>query len=119
MAILLSSANRAVIGRWKNMLADQYPLGEASSLGELKSCCTEQKYDLVLLHRLLVDTDVFSEMRGLAPAGKFFLLSDQPNEEEGLTFLKLGIAGYGNTYIAQGRLTEARHSCKNPSVTGS
>ena len=38
---------------------------------------------------------------------KFFLLSDQPNEEEGLAFLKLGIVGYGNTYISQARLLEA------------
>jgi two-component system nitrate/nitrite response regulator NarL len=107
MSILLSSANRAVVSRWKGLLADQYSLAQATSLGELQSCCTQKKHDLILLHRLLIDTDAFSEIRNLAPAGKFFLLSDEPNEEEGLTFLKLGIAGYGNTYIGQGRLIEA------------
>jgi two-component system nitrate/nitrite response regulator NarL len=107
MSILLCSANRAVISRWKNLLTDQYSLAQAMSLGELQSCCVGKNYDLVLLHRLLVDTAAFSEMRRLAPANKFFLLSDEPNEEEGVTFLKMGIAGYGNTYIGQGRLTEA------------
>ena len=38
---------------------------------------------------------------------RIFLLSDQPNEEEGLTFLKLGIVGYANTYISAERLAEA------------
>jgi two-component system nitrate/nitrite response regulator NarL len=38
---------------------------------------------------------------------EIFLLSDTPNEEEGLTFLKLGIVGYANTYISAERLTEA------------
>ena len=107
MSILLSSANRAVIGRWKTLLTDQYQLVQAASVRELHSCCTGKKHDLVLLHRPLVDMPAFSEIRSLAPASKFFLLSDEPNEEEGLAFLKLGIAGYGNTYIAQGRLTEA------------
>ncbi|MCX5831509.1 MAG: LuxR C-terminal-related transcriptional regulator [Deltaproteobacteria bacterium] len=107
MSILLCSANRAVISRWKNLLADQYSLSQAASVGELQSCCAAKNYDLILLHRLLIDTATFLEIRRLAPASKFFLLSDQPDEEEGLAFLKLGIAGYGNTYIGQGRLTEA------------
>ncbi len=49
----------------------------------------------------------FAELRKAVPSGRFFLLSDQPNEEEGLAFLKAGIAGYGNTYISPGRLAEA------------
>jgi DNA-binding NarL/FixJ family response regulator len=38
---------------------------------------------------------------------RIFLLSDLPNEEEGLAFLKLGIVGYANTYISPERLSEA------------
>ena len=107
MAILLSSANRAVIKRWNDLLAGQYPLEQASSLGELRRRCIEKKFDLILMHRLLVDMAAFSELRKLAPLCKFFLLSDLPNEEEGIAFLKLGIVGYANTYISPGRLAEA------------
>jgi two-component system nitrate/nitrite response regulator NarL len=107
MAILLSSANKSVITRWESLLGDRYPLEQATLLGELKSRCTEKRFDLILLHRPLVDMDAFSELRLAAPLSKFFLLSDQPNEEEGLAFLKLGIVGYGNTYISQARLVEA------------
>ena len=107
MAILLSSANKSVITRWESLLGGRYPLEQTTLLRELKSRCTEKRFDLILLHRPLVDMAAFSELRRAAPLSKFFLLSDQPNEEEGLAFLKLGIVGYGNTYISQVRLVEA------------
>ena len=107
MAILLSSANRAVIKRWNDLLADQHQLEQVASLGELRRRCTDKRFDLILTHRLLVDMGSFSELRRLAPSGRFFLLSDLPNEEEGLAFLKLGIVGYANTYISPARLAEA------------
>jgi DNA-binding NarL/FixJ family response regulator len=106
MTILLSSANRAVIRRWSDLLAS-YPLEQASSLAELKSRCAMKVFDLVLLHRPLVDLPSFAELRKSAPSTRFFLLSDKPNEKEGLDFLKIGIAGYGNTYISPPRLSEA------------
>ena len=109
MAILLSSANRSVIDRWKGLLADEYQLEETTSVEALRNRCAEKEFDLLLIHRSLVDMDTFSEIRTLAPSGRFFLLSDRPNEDEGLAFLKLGIVGYGNTYISQGRLAEAVH----------
>ncbi|MFO7667188.1 MAG: response regulator transcription factor [Desulfobacterales bacterium] len=107
MVILLCSANKSVIERWESMLGGKYPLERITLLRELKVRCTEKKFDLILLHRSLIDTASFSELRMAAPLSKFFLLSDQPNEEEGLFFLKLGIVGYGNTYISQARLLEA------------
>jgi two-component system, NarL family, nitrate/nitrite response regulator NarL len=106
MAILLSSANRVVIKRWSDLLAS-YPLEQAFTQEELKSRCAAKPFDLVLLHRPLVDLASFAALRKAAPSTRIFLLSDQPNEEEGFDFLKIGIAGYGNTYISPARLTEA------------
>ena len=107
MAILLSSANDSVIDRWKGLLKDTYELDQANTVGELKSCCTDEKYAMILLHRSMVDAEIFVEIRRLNPLCRIFLLSDKPNEEEGLTFLKLGIVGYANTYISAERLAEA------------
>ena len=107
MAILLSSANDTVIQRWLELLKDKYDLDQANSLSKLKKLCTDEKFDLILLHRSLVDPDTFIEIRRLNPLGKVFLLSDQPNEDEGLAFLKLGIVGYANTYVSAERLIEA------------
>ena len=107
MAILLSSANDTVIERWTNLLKDKYDLEQADTLSKLKTLCTDDRFALILLHRPLVDTDAFSEIRRLNPLSRIFLLSDTPNEEEGLTFLKLGIVGYANTFISGDRLAEA------------
>ncbi|MFH1975577.1 MAG: response regulator transcription factor [Pseudomonadota bacterium] len=107
MVILLCSANKSVITRWESILGGQYKLEQVTLLRELNIRCTENKFDLILLHRSLVDMAAFSELRLAVPQSKFFLLSDQPNEEEGLAFLKMGIVGYGNTYISQVRLLEA------------
>ena len=107
MDILLSSANDSVMRRWADLLKDEYDPDQANSLNKLKKLCFDQKFDLILLHRPLVDPESFIEIRRLNPLGRIFLLSDQPNEEEGLTFLKLGIVGYANTYISPERLAEA------------
>lgn len=107
MAILLSSANDSVMQRWVDLLKDKYDPDQANSLNKLKKLCIDEKFDLILLHRPLVDPESFIEIRRLNPLGRIFLLSDQPNEEEGLTFLKLGIVGYANTYISPERLAEA------------
>jgi DNA-binding NarL/FixJ family response regulator len=116
MAILLSSSNDSVIQRWEDLLKDKYELDQANSLNRLKKLCTDDKFDLILLHRTLVDPESFVEIRRLAPLGRIFLLSDQPNEDEGLTFLKLGIVGYANTYISAERLTEATRVISNGAV---
>ena len=116
MAILLSSANSSVIDRWKDLLADEHQLEEATSVEELRTRCAEKEFDLLLIHRSLVDMDSFSEIRTLAPSARFFLLSDRPDEEDGLAFLKLGIVGYGNTYISRERLAEAVRVISNGGV---
>jgi DNA-binding NarL/FixJ family response regulator len=107
MAILLCSANDTVIQRWEDLLGIQYEFEQASTLTNLKNLCTGRTIDLILMHRPLVDTSTFIDIRRLTPLSRIFLLSDQPDEEEGLTFLKLGIVGYANTYISSERLAEA------------
>jgi DNA-binding NarL/FixJ family response regulator len=107
MNILLASANRAVTKRWETLLAANSKFTVATTTEDLKNKCLERTYDLVLLHRLLVNENYFQELRKNSPQNRFFVLSDQPSEEEGLSYLKLGIVGYGNTYISSTRLAEA------------
>lgn len=107
MAILLSSANDTIIKRWEGLLGTQYDLDQVTTLGTFKSSCIDKTFDLIMIHRSLIDSDTFIEIRRAVPSSRFFLLSDQPNEDEGLAFLKLGIVGYANTYISSERLNEA------------
>jgi len=107
MNILLGSASSSVLLRWHTLLADGNQLQETSTVQELKSLAATGRFDLILLHRLLIDSAICSEIRRVAPSSRLFLLSDQPDHEEGLAFLKLGIVGYANTYISPDRLAEA------------
>ncbi|UCD65416.1 MAG: response regulator transcription factor [Deltaproteobacteria bacterium] len=107
MAILLCSADETVIKRWGDLLGDNYDFEQVNTVAKLKSNSSENTFDLILIHRPLIDTDIFIEIRRATPLSRIFLLSDEPNEEEGLTFLKLGIVGYANTYISAERLSEA------------
>lgn len=107
MAILLCCADDAVLKRWKDLLESNYDLEQVITARELKIRCAVTPFDLILIHRSLIDTDTFIEIRRATPLSRIFLLSDQPDEEEGLTFLKLGIVGYANTYISPERLAEA------------
>jgi two-component system nitrate/nitrite response regulator NarL len=107
--ILLASANSSVLGRWHSLLAEGNLLQQAGTPKELKKCAATGQLDLILLHRPMIDSDLCSEIRRLAPSSRLFLLSDQPDQEEGLSFLKLGIVGYANTYISPERLAEALH----------
>lgn len=108
MSILLGSANSTVVLRWQGLLGQEH-LERAASVEELIQQITDNSFDLILLHRLLVDIDTCSDLLRRAPVCKLFLLSDQPDHEEGLAFLKLGIVGYANTYISRERLAEAIH----------
>ncbi len=107
MSILLSSANSTVIIRWADHLKGFYQIQTAQSLEELKKLCGNKKFDAILLHRMLIDVPTFQGLYKLSEGAKYFLLSDRPDEDEALLFLKLGIVGYGNTYISSPRLTEA------------
>jgi len=108
MSILLCSANETIIKRWGDLLKVTFDLNQVNSVSELKSCCsTDINCELILLHRSLVDAQTFGEIQRTFPTSRFFLLSDKPDVDEGLTFLKLGIVGYANTYISAERLNEA------------
>jgi len=107
MLILLGVENTHVSARWHNLLGGQNELAHSTSLTAVKSQIVGRKFELILLHRPLLDNGTLPELRRLAPASRLFLLSDQPHHEEGLAFLKQGIVGYGNTYISAERLAEA------------
>jgi DNA-binding NarL/FixJ family response regulator len=116
MITLLGSANSSVLARWHNMLDEGNQLQQARTAEELTNCAATGMFDLILLHRLMIDSTICSEIRRLAPSSKLFLLSDQPGHEEGLAFLKLGIVGYANTYISPERLAEALQIIANGGV---
>ena len=64
-------------------------------------------FDLLFVHRTLVDLEIVAYIRRSQPACKLFILSDRPDDTEGLDFIRLGVIGYANSYIGGERLQEA------------
>ncbi|MDH5297850.1 MAG: response regulator transcription factor [Desulfobulbaceae bacterium] len=117
MTILLCSANGLVRQRWSSLLAGKYELLQAASLTELQTLLErEGGKGILLLHRPMVDMETTVAIRRRVPQCRIFLLTDRPDEEEGLSFLRLGIVGYANTYISAGRLVEAVRLVSSGSV---
>lgn len=109
MRILLGSTVNSVLTRWNDLLAGKTQTEQASTVELLKKHAETGEFELIMLHRLMINSAICSEIRKLSPTSKLILLSDQPDHEEGLEFLKFGIVGYANTYISARRLTEALH----------
>ena len=116
MKILLSSKNRSTLSRWANALAVLNRVERAGSLYDFKDMLSQGKFDVILVHRPLIDRDKFPELHASSADDRFFLLSDSPDEDEGVFFLKHGAVGYGNSYMPRLRLVQAVNSISNGSV---
>jgi DNA-binding NarL/FixJ family response regulator len=108
MNLILCCAQAGLRARWLAALEGDYTVYQAAGLQDLSILVRQRiAFDLLFVHRPLVDAEVVAYIRRSAPACRLFLLSDRPDENEGLAFLRLGIVGYANSYISDARLHEA------------
>lgn len=108
MNVILCCGKMSLRDRWFNPLVDHYTVYQAGALQELSILVKNRiSFDVMLLHRPLLDAETVRYIRERIPACKLFILSDRPDEEEGLAFLRLGAVGYANSYISGERLLAA------------
>ncbi len=105
--IMLCSAMNSILVRWQTLLGKEYVIEKSASAKELAIALLENKVDIVLIHRPAVDTQIVSEILENTSSAKIFMFADRPDAREGLIFLRLGVVGYANTYMAAKRLQEA------------
>ena len=108
MNIILCCSTTSLRERWLAALKSGYSIYQAPTLQDLR-ILVEQKisFDLLIVHRPLLDLDIVAYIRNTVPACRLFILSDRPDEEEGLDFIRLGVIGYANSYATPQRLQEA------------
>ncbi len=108
MNVILCCSKMSLRERWFYPLVDHYTVYQAVALQELSILVKNRiSFDVMLLHRPLLDAETMHYIRERIPACRLFILSDRPDEEEGLAFLRLGAVGYANSYISGERLLEA------------
>lgn len=108
MKIVLCSPRDSVRDRWRSILKPRgYSVYEAASLQMLEA--VEHKYDQ---YTLLVD-DTFMDVQTISTfcrrpdIFRIFVFSDTPDTKFGVQLMTIGVVGYTNTYISEGRLIEA------------
>lgn len=108
MKIILCSTRDSVRHRLQAMLlTHNFSIYQASSMPMLRELLTKIDDYLLLVHQPFIDPGSIGKLcAGIRPR-KVFILSDQPSEDEGMFMLKLGVAGYANAYVSEGRLMEA------------
>jgi len=117
MNLILCCGNISLRDRWLSALGSLYSVYQAATLQDL-SILVRQKisFDLLFVHRSLVDLEIVAYIRKTVPACKLFILSDRPDETEGLDFIRMGVIGYANSYIGPERLQEAARTVASGSV---
>lgn len=107
MNIALCCSDHKLLERWEGHLSSSYTVYQATRMQDLEILLKDTVFDCLLLHKTIVDFTDITNIRTQFPSCKLFLLSDRPDEEEGLTFLKKGGVGYANAYMGADRLQEA------------
>lgn len=117
MNAILCCAPSVLLQRWHSALKDISTVYQTTALQDLSTLAQQRiTFDLLLVHRSLVDAKVITHIRERAPNCRLFILSDRPEDEEGLLFLRLGVVGYANSYISAERLREAARTVAGGAV---
>ncbi|MBM9538127.1 response regulator transcription factor [Desulfobulbus alkaliphilus] len=108
MNLILCSTVSDLRKRWHQALTPAFTVHQAASLRDLTLLVQDRvSFDLLLLHRPLVDAEIIAYIRDRLPDCRLFVLSDRPDDQEGLGFLRLGVVGYANSYTSPQRLSQA------------
>ena len=117
MNLILCCAQDGLRARWLAALEGDYTVYQAAGLQDLGLLVRNRtSFDLLFLHRPLVDKEIIAYIRAKLPQCKLFVLSDRPDEDDGIGFLRLGVVGYANSYSSGARLREAAHAIASGSV---
>lgn len=107
MNILLCSTSDTILKRWTGSLSKENRVFEAEALTSAYRILDANDIELTLLHRSMINEKQIREMISAKQVNKVFILSDRPNNSEGIVCLKFGCIGYANSYIAPPRLNLA------------
>ena len=117
MNLILCCAQTGLRNRWLAALEGDYSVHQAAGLQDLGLLVQNRtSFDLLFLHRPLVDNAIIAYIRAKLPQCKLFVLSDRPDEDDGIGFLRLGVVGFANSYSSAARLREAAHAIASGSV---
>ncbi len=108
--IVSASDNPQLLSRWNTASSNEYKKDQVNNFEQLISSLEKNQPDVALIHISLPDLDGLNGLKKINNQFselKIFVLSDKPNELEGIKLLKLGVLGYANSFISINYLKEA------------
>lgn len=108
--ILLACSEQRIVSRWRQGLQGYKPIHIVSCLNELRKKLRTMPDAMVIFHHSLPGVRHEEDIRSLLiafPAVRLMVLSDVPDEHEGIELIRDGVLGYANTHIKPEILHEA------------
>ncbi len=105
--VILSTRSEGLLSRWRSSLEHGYRCLDAGSSTEVMGILAKDPAALTLLHRPGADPERVAVILRHHPDTRVLVLSDHPEEDEGIEFLRAGAAGYGNSHMTESTLRSA------------
>jgi DNA-binding NarL/FixJ family response regulator len=108
MKIVLCTSRDFLRERWRSFLQQHnYSVYQASSLDTLESVVHKDEQNLMLVDQQFMDIQTIGTFCSKPDNYKLFIFADSPDPMEGVRLMQIGVVGYANTHISEGRLVEA------------
>jgi len=108
--ILLASGDENVRTRWSDALANYRQVAQVDNTMRLNLFISQRPPAIVLLHLTLPGMKGLQDVEALKrnyPQCQILVMADVPFEQEGMASLRVGAAGYANTYMTPKMLQKA------------
>jgi len=108
--VLTFTTRESILEGWKEALSNEYTMIQAQNEDECLEILKKYPQSTVLLHNNSMKNEVTKFLKVLHyqfPQANILLLSDVPKFQEGIAMLRMGVKGYGNSYLNSSHLTHA------------
>ncbi|AFV97101.1 MULTISPECIES: response regulator transcription factor [unclassified Sulfuricurvum] len=108
--VLTYTTRESILQEWKEALSSEYDMIHCQSEDACLEMLKIHPQSTLLLHNNSMKDEITKFLKILHyqfPQANILLLSDVPKFQEGVAMLRMGVKGYGNSYLNSSYLTHA------------
>ncbi|MFY9142155.1 response regulator transcription factor [Sulfuricurvum sp.] len=108
--VLTYTARDSILQEWKEALQNEYEIIVCQDEDTCLSALEQHPKSTLLLHNNSMKSDIAKFLKTIHyqfQHANILLLSDVPKYQEGIAMLRMGVKGYGNSYLNRAHLTHA------------
>lgn len=117
--VLAYTTRESILEGWKEALQDEYSIITCKDEESCILALENYKNSTLLLHKNSMKSDIAKFLKMLHyrfSDANILLLSDIPRFQEGIAMLRMGVKGYGNSYLNSSHLTHAMNVVSDGNV---